>query len=130
MPEPVTIRLPDDPQATAPDGTAVRLLPALAGGSMAHFTLRAGATSLAVRHRAVEEIWYFLSGAGEVWRGHEGGETIVLVEAGVSITIPLGAAFQFRAAPGAPLVFLAITMPPWPGEGEAVIVDGPWRASV
>jgi mannose-6-phosphate isomerase-like protein (cupin superfamily) len=130
MPEPVTISLPDDPQAIAPDGTAVRLLPALAGGSMAHFTLAAGATSLAVRHRTVEEIWYFLSGAGELWRAYEGGETIEPVEAGASLTIPLGAAFQCRAAPGASLVFLAITMPPWPGEGEAIIVEGPWPASV
>ena len=55
MPEPVAIRLPADPQAIAPDGTRVRLLPTLPGGSLAHFTLAAGATSLAVQHRNVEE---------------------------------------------------------------------------
>ena len=48
--------------ATAPDGTAVRLLLSLAGGSMAHFELPAGAVSHAVTHRTVEEIWFVVSG--------------------------------------------------------------------
>ena len=29
--------------------------------------------------------------------------------------------------PEAPLAFVAVTMPPWPGEEEAVVVAGPWR---
>ena len=56
------------PDAVAPDGTAVRLLLSLSGGSFAHFELAAGAVSHAVAHRTVEEIWYFVSGSGEVWR--------------------------------------------------------------
>ena len=51
--------------ATAPDGTAVRLLLSLAGGSMAHFELPAGAVSHAVTHRTVEEIWFVVSGRGQ-----------------------------------------------------------------
>ena len=62
------LRLPADPVATAPDGTHVRILPTLAGGSFAHFVLAPGKTSLAVAHRTVEEIWYFLDGRGEIWR--------------------------------------------------------------
>ena len=54
--------------ATAPDGTAVRLLLSLAGGSMAHFELPAGAVSHAVTHRTVEEIWFVVSGRGSIWR--------------------------------------------------------------
>jgi mannose-6-phosphate isomerase-like protein (cupin superfamily) len=31
---------------------------------------------------------------------------------------------------GEPLAALGITMPPWPGEGEAVFVPGKWDAGV
>ncbi len=130
MPELESIRLPENPDGVAPDGTQVRLLPALAGGSMAHFELPAGAVSHAVTHRTVEEIWYFLGGRGQIWRRFGGRESIVAVEPGVSVTIPLGTAFQFRAADGAPLVFLAVTMPPWPGAEEAARVEGRWQATV
>jgi mannose-6-phosphate isomerase-like protein (cupin superfamily) len=118
------------PDAVAPDGTAVRLLLSLDGGSFAHFELAAGAVSNAVAHRTVEEIWYFVSGSGEVWRRQGGNESVVAVHAGVCLTIPPGAHFQFRADPAAPLAFVAATMPPWPGEGEAFRVDGRWPATV
>ena len=38
----------------APDGSEIRLLPALAGGSMAHCTLPPGGVSKAIVHRSVE----------------------------------------------------------------------------
>jgi len=118
------------PDAVAPDGTAVRLLAALSGGSFAHFELPAGATSQAIVHRTVEEIWYFVAGRGELWRYSGEQEEVVAVGPGVSATIPLGARFQFRASPEAPLAFVAVTMPPWPGEDEAEIVAGKWRPTV
>ncbi len=118
------------PDAVAPDGTAVRLLAALSGGSFAHFELPAGAVSHAVVHRTVEEIWYFVAGRGELWRRAGEREEVVAVGPGVAATIPLGAQFQFRASPEAPLAFVAVTMPPWPGEGEAEVVEGRWRATV
>jgi hypothetical protein len=62
------------PDATAPDGAAVRLLLTLTGGSMAYFELPAGAVSHAVTHRTVEEIWYVVSGQGMLWRRHGGAE--------------------------------------------------------
>ena len=52
------------------------------------------------------------------------------VSAGVAVTIPLRTAFQFRAEDEAPLAFLAITMPPWPGMDEAVAVEGRWTPTV
>ena len=118
------------PDAVAPDGTAVRLLAALAGGSFAHFELPAGATSHAVVHRTVEEIWFFVAGRGELWRRSGDQEEVVAVSPGVSATIPLGTRFQFRASAATPLAFVAVTMPPWPGEGEAAIVAGRWRPTV
>ena len=118
------------PDATAPDGTAVRLLLSLPGGSMAHFELPAGAVSHAVIHRTVEEIWFIVSGRGSIWRRQDGLERTEALSPGAALTIPLGTAFQFRAEAGSPLSFVAITMPPWPGSAEAAAVPGPWSPTV
>jgi mannose-6-phosphate isomerase-like protein (cupin superfamily) len=61
-----TKRLSATRDAIAPDGSDVRLLLQLDRGSMAHFELPAGQTSKAVMHRTVDEIWFFLSGRGEM----------------------------------------------------------------
>jgi mannose-6-phosphate isomerase-like protein (cupin superfamily) len=119
-----------EPDATAPDGTAVRLLLALAGGSMAHFELPAGGVSHAVTHRTVEELWYVVSGRGALWRRAGTQESIETLAPGVAATIPLGTAFQFRVEDEAPLAFVAVTMPPWPGMEEAFAIEGPWRPTV
>ena len=63
-----TRRLVAQPDAMAPDGTVVRLLLSLGGGSMAHFELPAGSVSHPVTHRTVEEIWFIVSGRGSIWR--------------------------------------------------------------
>ena len=125
-----TMRLPDEPTVAAPDGSEVRVLLALAGGSMATFQLAPGKTAKAVTHRTVEEIWYVVAGKGEMWRRQDGRETVQPVEPGVCLTIPLGTHFQFRSVGDTPLSAVAITMPPWPGPDEAVFVDGPWEASL
>ncbi len=108
----------------------MRLLTALKGGSFAHFELPAGAVSHAVAHRTVEEIWYFVSGRGEVWRRLGDEESRIEAGPGLCLTIPLGAHFQFRADPEAPLAFVAVTMPPWPGPSEAILVEGPWKSTM
>lgn len=118
--------LPDTPDAIAPDGSNVRVLLELAAGSMAHFELAPGETSGAVTHRTVEEIWYFLSGCGEMWRRQGQSEKVIPVHTGICITIPLGTHFQFRAFGDVPLAAIAVTMPPWPGECEAYVVEGKW----
>jgi len=114
----------------APDGSDVRLLPRLAGGSMAHFTLAPGVTSRAVVHRTVDEIWFVLGGTGEMWRASGDRDEVVAMTSGVALTIPLGTRFQFRATGGEPLTAVAVTMPPWPGADEAVAVDGAWAPTV
>jgi mannose-6-phosphate isomerase-like protein (cupin superfamily) len=118
--------LPASPDVMAPDGSDVRILPTLAGGGMAHFELAPGKVSRAVKHRTVEEIWYILRGAGQMWRRQNGREEITDLSAGLSLTIPLGTEFQFRSTGSEPLSAVAVTMPPWPGEEEAEFVDGHW----
>lgn len=69
-----TTQLSENVDAIAPDGSEIRVMGERAGGTCVHCTLPPGATSLAVRHQTVEEIWYFLSGKGEVWRAQDGHE--------------------------------------------------------
>lgn len=122
--------LPKDRDVVAPDGSDVRVLLGLQGGGMAHFRLGPGETSRAVTHRTVEEIWFFTSGCGEMWREQGGEEEVVEVSRGVCLTIPLGTCFQFRSRGNGPLEAIGVTMPPWPGEEEAVLVKGPWQPTV
>lgn len=67
------LRLPTNPTVVAPDGSDVRVLLGLPGGSMAHF--------------------------------------------------------QFRASASQSVAAVAITMPPWPGESQASIVQGRWESA-
>lgn len=97
---------------------------------MAHFELAPGQTSKAVFHRTIEEIWYCVSGRGQMWRQQDGRSDIVDIQPGACLTIPLGTRFQFRSLGPEPLGAVAITMPPWPGEGEAVVVPGEWQPTV
>jgi mannose-6-phosphate isomerase-like protein (cupin superfamily) len=122
-----TMRLPAAPDAIAPDGSAVRVLLRLAGGSLAHFELAAGVTSHAVAHHTVEEIWYFVRGRGQMWRRAADREEVVDVEPGICVSIPVGTGFQLRALGDEPLTAVGVTMPPWPGESEAYRVEGKWR---
>ena len=119
--------LPAQRDAVAPDGSDVRLLLRLKGGSMIHFELAPNRTTKAVTHRTVEEIWYIVTGRGQVWRKQNGHATVVDVYPGASLTIPLGTQFQFRSFGQEPLAVIAVTMPPWPGDGEAIIVKGEWE---
>jgi mannose-6-phosphate isomerase-like protein (cupin superfamily) len=122
-----TTRISGVAEELAPDGSRVRPLLSLVSGGMAHFELTPGQVSKAVMHRSVEEIWLVLSGRGQIWRRHEGKESIVKLEAGVCVSIPVSTAFQFRCRGDEALRIAAVTMPPWPGADEAVQVAGKWR---
>ena len=110
----------------APDGSEVRLLASASRGSMAQFRLPPGAVSIAMAHRTVEEVWLVLQGRGRMWRKLGAEEATVDLLPGVSITIPVGASFQFRNDGDQPLDCVGVTMPPWPGMDEADAVDGVW----
>ena len=116
------------PDVMAPDGSEVRLLVMTVRGSMAHFRVPPGAVSKAVRHFTVEELWFFVAGRGRMWRRDaEGSEATIDVFAGLSIDIPVGTSFQFRADSDSVLEAVAVTMPPWPGADEAEFVTGIWE---
>jgi len=118
------------PDAIAPDGSEVRVLCGLSRGSLAVFSLPPHAVSKAVAHHTVEELWYFTAGHGRMWRKLGQQEERVDVAPGVSVSIPTGTHFQFRCDSCEPLMAIAATMPPWPGEGEAYFVPGVWDATV
>lgn len=128
-----TLRLADAATVQAPDGSTVRPLCALSGlGSFAHFQLEPGEMSKAVSHATVQEIWYVVGGAGEMWRRQAGREETLELRSGVCLTIPLGCVFQFRSADGDdPLQVVAVTMPPWPLDNpdEATVEPGLWPST-
>jgi mannose-6-phosphate isomerase-like protein (cupin superfamily) len=130
MVEAATKKLALDADVIAPDGCEVRILVQMPRGSMAHFSLGPAQVARAVAHRTVEEVWYFLSGHGWMWRRLGEREETVEVTVGVSLSIPLGTHFQLRNDANEPLAAVAVTMPPWPGDDEAYPVEGRWPATV
>jgi mannose-6-phosphate isomerase-like protein (cupin superfamily) len=123
----VTAQLPEEYDYLAPDGSEIRLLPEVGGGGLSHCTLPVGGVSKAVYHRTVDEIWYFISGAGEVWRKRGRQESVRQVGPGSCLNIPCGTSFQFRNVGGEPLYLVIATIPRWPGEQEAVPIEGHWK---
>jgi mannose-6-phosphate isomerase-like protein (cupin superfamily) len=125
-----TLHLRDAKVEKAPDGSEAQPLLRLGGGSMARFRLPPGRCSRAVKHRRVEELWLFTAGQGELWRQDDSGEEITRVEPGTCISLPRGTCFQFRCLGQTTLEAVGVTMPPWPGDGEAEAVTGPWSADL
>lgn len=118
------------PDTIAPDGSEVRVLCRTGGGSMAHFRLAPGGVSRAIAHRTIDEIWYIVAGNGRMWRSVDGQEDVADLRPGVSISLPVGTRFQFRCDGLVTLDAVGVAMPPWPGDDEAISVDGPWPATV
>jgi mannose-6-phosphate isomerase-like protein (cupin superfamily) len=115
----------------APDGSLVRLLASASGGGMAHFELGVGETSIPQRHKTVDEIWFVLEGLGQMWRKPlDGTASVIDMRPGVGFTIPVGTSFQFRNTGRVPLAVIGVTMPPWPGSGEAETVEGTWTPRI
>jgi mannose-6-phosphate isomerase-like protein (cupin superfamily) len=125
-----TKRLPVERNHVAPDGSDVRALLTLDRGGLAHFEVGPGQTSVAVAHRTVDEIWFFMSGRGQMWRKLNDQEEVIPVESGVCIIIPVGTHFQFRSFGYESLSAIGVTMPPFPGKGEAYEVPGEWNPTL
>jgi len=110
----------------APDKSEIRLLVEFDGGGICHCTLPVGKVSTAVKHKTVNEIWYCLSGEGEIWQQKNEEDEIRKFSVNDSFTIPLGNSFQFRNTGAVPLCILIVTIPKWPGADEAEITNGNW----
>lgn len=110
----------------APDTSEIRVLGRTARGSTAHGTLPVGATALALKHKTIDEIWFVVSGRAEIWRRLGDQEEVIEAGPGTSLTLPVGTHFQFRTLGEEPFRFVMFTMPPWPGDEEAVRVDDYW----
>ena len=93
---------------------------------MIHSTVAPGVVNRATVHATVSEFWHVLSGEGQIWRRDDTGEETTSLARGVSIDIPVGTAFQYRCTGVHPLQFLCVSMPRWPGEQEATVIEGPW----
>lgn len=115
-----------NPDYCAPDTSEIRLLPTFDRGGLCHCTLPVGEISKAVSHKTVDEIWYCLSGSGEIWQRGTNGEAVKEFTIGDSFTIPVGNSFQFRNTGSEPLRIIISTMPKWLGADEAVEEKGKW----
>ena len=122
-----TAHLGSDFNVLAPDGSEIRVLVQVRGGSMVHCTLQPGQTTRAVQHQSVEELWFCLAGTGQVWRRSAEVHEVVDIQPGTSLSIPAATDFQFRSSGEEPLEIVITTMPPWPGDAEAVPVTGSWE---
>ena len=114
----------------ARDSLSVHELLAFDSGSLAVFELAGGKTGRAIVHAEVDELWYFLSGRGRLWRSNDSNESIEEVGEGTCVSLPRGTRFQVQAYPKAKLKAVAVTLPRWPGDDAARVVEGPWVASV
>jgi mannose-6-phosphate isomerase-like protein (cupin superfamily) len=121
-----TQSLKKDYDYLAPDTSEIRLLPYFDGGGLCHCTMGPNKTSVAVRHKTVNEIWYCLSGEGEInQKRNEVSETRKFSR-GDSFTIPVGNSFQFRNIGSTNLCILILTIPKWPGDQEAEMATPYW----
>jgi mannose-6-phosphate isomerase-like protein (cupin superfamily) len=115
----------------SPLGAYIRHLMDGAHGNMIHSTVPPGMVGRACRFQTIEEYWYVLAGMGEIRRrAADGRESVTRLIPGVSVDISRGTTFQYRCTGDEALVFTCTAMPPWPGDDEAVIVDGPWAPRV
>jgi mannose-6-phosphate isomerase-like protein (cupin superfamily) len=101
---------------------------------MANFRLGPGLITIGVHHRTVDEVWYVTGGKGHIWRAPGGKPEegkIDRLEPGVSVAIPVGTHFQFRADEQGTLDIIGVDTPVWPGDDEAVLSTiAPWTPSV
>jgi mannose-6-phosphate isomerase-like protein (cupin superfamily) len=122
--------LPAEAEARSPAGADIRFLMDGPTGNMIHSTVPPGQVNRATVHATVSEFWYVLEGSGEIWRRDGTEARVTALVPGMSIDIPVGTAFQYRNVGTAPLRFICVTMPRWPGDHEASHLEGAWTPTV
>jgi mannose-6-phosphate isomerase-like protein (cupin superfamily) len=125
-----TTMLPDEANGKSPAGADIRFLMHGTTGNMIHSTVPPHQTNRATVHATVSEFWYVLEGHGEIWRDDGDESNITVLVPGISIDIPVGTAFQYRNVSDVELKFICISMPPWPGESEALFVENIWQPTI
>lgn len=125
-----TTTLPISPDAKSPAGADIRFLMDGATGGMIHSTVPPNQVNRATVHATVSEFWYVLTGHGEIWRDDGVTSSITTLVPGTAIDIPVGTAFQYRNVSDLDLTFICVTMPPWPGDAEATLIQGMWQPTV
>ena len=119
--------LPERYDELAPDTSEIRFLARTHRASCGHCVLPPGKTSNAVKHKTIEELWYVLSGEGEMWQRSDDMECLLKLKKDLALTIATGNHFQLRNTGSEPLCIVLLTMPPWQNEHEAVTVDQHWK---
>ena len=123
-----TEEIPQNYKHISPAGAEVREIMENQHGGIAHCTLKAGLTSKAVKHKTVSEFWHVLAGNGEIWRKADGNTNVTALLPSITIEIPHNTEFQYRSF-DTDLVFICITMPPWPNADEVSFIEnGKWEA--
>ena len=96
-----------------PDGSEVREIArppdSARNQSLAEATIRPGGETAEHYHRAAEEIYYFVSGAGRMRLGDEESE----VGPGETVVIPPGTRHKLQNTGSEPLVLLCCSSPPY-----------------
>ena len=106
-------QLPDNPSYISPSGvTEIRTLPSFVEGEIVHARLPGGHPSTAARLNGCGEIFYILSGEGELWRRTGPVEAVTQLRPGRCVTLPPGIDFQYRAT-SERMDFLVATAPRW-----------------
>lgn len=109
------------------DGSVIRNLTPMGNVQSVHCSLPKGGVIQASRHKTVEQIWYVISGEGEMWlKDQDGLETESKLAPGTAITVPLGYAFQFRNTGKKDLEIFIVNTTPWSGDGELIPVENHW----
>lgn len=125
-----TTILPETPEAKSPAGADIRFLMDGPTGNMIHSTVPPRQINRATVHATVSEFWFVLAGRGEIWRDDGVDSAVTPLTPGTTIDIPVGTTFQYRNVSDQDLKFICVTMPPWPGDAEAAVVDGIWEPTV
>jgi mannose-6-phosphate isomerase-like protein (cupin superfamily) len=106
----------DEYDYVSPGGVSeIRLLPSFEQGEVTHARANPSGPSLAATTSGLGEIFYVLSGEGELWRRSGELADVTHLHPGRCVSVPPGIEFQYRALDG-PLAFLVATAPRWQKE--------------
>lgn len=109
------------------DGSEIRPMPSIQGVESVHCRLPKGGAIQASEHRTVSQIWYVISGKGELWlKSHAKKETVLPLQPGVAVTVPLGYGFQFHNTGEQDLDIFIVNTTKWSGAGELIPIKNHW----